>query len=254
MKQTQRHREILAMLTQSGFVNTEEFVEEFKVSPQTIRRDLNDLAKQGLVTRHHGGASLHSSTENEAYSTRKVHYQEEKTRIANALVRRIPNGSSLFIDIGTTTEAVAIALLSHKDLKVVTNNLNVANILRAKDDFTVIVAGGQIRNKDGGIIGEAAKEFIEQFRLDFGILGISGIHEDGSLLDFDFSEVRIAQAIMECSGQTLLAADSTKFNRGAMVNLGHISQVDAFYTDEKPPQELIDIMDQSDVDLIVCLP
>ncbi|MBY6197253.1 DeoR/GlpR family transcriptional regulator [Vibrio hangzhouensis] len=252
MKQTQRHREILAMLSERGFLNTEEFVEVFGVSPQTIRRDLNDLAKQGLVTRHHGGASLHSSTENEAYSARKVSYQDEKNRIARELVKRIPNSSSLFIDIGTTTEAVATALLEHKDLKIVTNNINVANILRVKDDFTVIVAGGQIRNKDGGIIGEAAKEFIEQFRLDYGIIGISGIHEDGSLLDFDFSEVRIAQAIIACSGQTILAADSTKFNRGAMVNLGHISQVDAFYTDEMPPQELVDILEQNEVDLQVC--
>jgi DeoR family glycerol-3-phosphate regulon repressor len=158
----------------------------------------------------------------------------------------------LFIDIGTTTEAVASALLEHRDLKIVTNNINVANILRVKDDFTVIVAGGQIRNKDGGIIGEAAKEFIEQFRLDFGIIGISGIHEDGSLLDFDFSEVRIAQAIIACSGQTILAADSSKFNRGAMVNLGHISQVDALYTDILPPASLVEVIEQNDVDLIVC--
>jgi DeoR family glycerol-3-phosphate regulon repressor len=114
------------------------------------------------------------------------------------------------------------------------------------------VAGGQIRNKDGGIIGEAAKEFIEQFRLDFGIIGISGIHEDGSLLDFDFSEVRIAQAIIACSGQTILAADSSKFNRGAMVNLGHISQVDALYTDILPPASLVEVIEQNDVDLIVC--
>ncbi|WP_244357542.1 DeoR/GlpR family transcriptional regulator [Vibrio gelatinilyticus] len=252
MKQTQRHREILSMLAQSGFLTTEEFVDELSVSPQTIRRDLNELANQGVISRHHGGASLHSSTENEAYSTRKIHFQTEKSYIAKQLVKRIPNGSSLFIDIGTTTEAVASALLEHRDLKIVTNNINVANILRVKDDFTVIVAGGQIRNKDGGIIGEAAKEFIEQFRLDFGIIGISGIHEDGSLLDFDFSEVRIAQAIIACSGQTILAADSSKFNRGAMVNLGHISQVDALYTDILPPASLVEVIEQNDVDLIVC--
>ncbi|BCL73331.1 Glycerol-3-phosphate regulon repressor [Vibrio nigripulchritudo MADA3029] len=252
MKQTQRHHEILALLDEQGFLSTEAFVETFNVSPQTIRRDLNELAKQGLISRHHGGASLYSSTENEAYSTRKVSHQEEKARIAAELVKKIPNGSSLFIDIGTTTEAVATALLNHKDLKVVTNNINVASILMAKEDFTVIIAGGQIRNKDGGIIGEATREFIEQFRMDFGIIGISGIDSDGSLLDFDYSEVKIAQAIIASSRQTLLAADSSKFNRGAMVNLGHISQVDSLFTDEMPAAELVEVIKQHEVELLVC--
>lgn len=158
----------------------------------------------------------------------------------------------MFIDIGTTTEAVATALLNHKDLKVVTNNINVASILMPKEDFTVIIAGGQIRNKDGGIIGEATREFIEQFRMDFGIIGISGIDSDGSMLDFDYSEVKIAQAIIASSRQTLLAADSSKFNRGAMVNLGHISQVDSLFTDEVPASNLVDVIKQHDVELVVC--
>ncbi|MBD1556350.1 DeoR/GlpR family transcriptional regulator [Vibrio sp. S9_S30] len=252
MKQTQRHHEILALLDEQGFLSTEAFVDTFNVSPQTIRRDLNELAQQGLISRHHGGASLYSSTENEAYSTRKISHQEEKARIATELVKKIPNGASMFIDIGTTTEAVATALLNHKDLKVVTNNINVASILMPKEDFTVIIAGGQIRNKDGGIIGEATREFIEQFRMDFGIISISGIDSDGSMLDFDYSEVKIAQAIIASSRQTLLAADSSKFNRGAMVNLGHISQVDSLFTDELPASDLVDVIKQHDVELVVC--
>ena len=252
MKQTQRHHQILTLLAQQGFMSTEAFVETFEVSPQTIRRDLNDLAKQGMISRHHGGASLYSSTENEAYSTRKVHLKDEKSRIANKLVQRIPDGSSLFIDIGTTTEAVATALLNHNDLKIVTNNIHVASILMAKEDFTIVVSGGQIRNKDGGIIGEAAREFIEQFRMDFGILGISAIHPDGSLLEFDYSEVKIAQAIIASSRQSFLAADSSKFGRSAMVNMGNISQIDALFTDANPPEELREKMHEHEVELVVC--
>ncbi len=156
-----------------------------------------------------------------------------------AMVQHIPDGATLFIDIGTTPEAVARALLEHNDLRVVTNNLNVASILTGKDDFRVILAGGgEVRNRDGGIVGEATLDFISQFRLDFGIMGISGIDLDGSLLDFDYHEVRVKQAIIENSRCVMLGVDHTKFGRNAMVNLGDISQIDMLFTDQNPPEEL----------------
>ncbi|MGL5039712.1 MAG: DeoR/GlpR family transcriptional regulator [Aeromonas sp.] len=252
MKQTQRHLAILETLTQQGFVSTDHLVTHFEVSPQTIRRDLNDLALQNKIHRHHGGASLYSSTVNTAYSARKVMQLQEKERIAQALAAHIPNGASLFIDIGTTTEAIARALLNHRELKVVTNNLNVASILTAKDDFTVIIAGGEIRNRDGGIVGEATRDFISQFRMDYGVIGISGIDNDGSLLDFDYHEVKIAQGIIAHSRQVLLAADHTKFGRNAMVNLGHLSQVHALFTDLAPPEPLARLIEQHQIACHVC--
>ena len=106
MKQTQRHLEILDVLTRQGFVSTDDLVTHFDVSPQTIRRDLNDLAEQNKIRRHHGGASLHSSTVNTAYSARKVMQLKEKERIAREVAANIPDGSSLFIDIGTNCEIV----------------------------------------------------------------------------------------------------------------------------------------------------
>ena len=114
----------------------------------------------------------------------------------------MPNHASLFINIGTTTEEVAKALHEHKGLSVVTNNLNVALILSHKPDFRVIVAGGLVRARDHGIIGELTIDLIRQFKVDIGIIGISGIDRDGALLDFDYREVRVAQAIMENSRQS----------------------------------------------------
>ena len=192
MKQNERHQEILNLLNQQGFASTEALVDKFKVSPQTIRRDLNELADQNKIIRHHGGAALpNSSTSNTAYVARKVMLLDEKERIAAAVAARIPDGASLFIDIGTTTEAIARALLNHKDLRIVTNNLNVATILIENDSFRVIIAGGEIRNRDGGIMGEATRDFIGQFRMDYGIIGISGIDMNGTLLDFDYHEVLV---------------------------------------------------------------
>lgn len=157
MKQTQRHDAIIELVKKQGYVSTEELVEHFSVSPQTIRRDLNDLAEQNMILRHHGGAALPSSSVNTPWHDRKATQTEEKERIARKVAAQIPNGSTLFIDIGTTPEAVAHALLGHSNLRIVTNNLNVANTLMAKEDFRIILAGGELRSRDGGIIGEATR-------------------------------------------------------------------------------------------------
>ena len=109
MKQTQRHNGIIELVKQQGYVSTEELVEHFSVSPQTIRRDLNELAEQNLILRHHGGAALPSSSVNTPWHDRKATQTEEKERIARKVAEQIPNGSTLFIDIGTTPEAVAHA-------------------------------------------------------------------------------------------------------------------------------------------------
>jgi DeoR family glycerol-3-phosphate regulon repressor len=252
VKQTQRHDAIIELVRLQGYVSTEELVEHFDVSPQTIRRDLNDLADQNKIQRHHGGAALPSSSVNAAYNDRKVMWSEQKARIAQRVASQIPDGATLFIDIGTTPEAVAHALLNHSNLRIVTNNLNVANTLMVKEDFRIILAGGELRSRDGGIIGEATLDFISQFRLDFGILGISGIDSDGSLLEFDYHEVRTKRAIIENSRSVLLVVDHSKFGRNAMVNLGSISLVDTVYTDVMPPAGVMQVIKENNVQLELC--
>ncbi len=122
---------------------------------------------------------------------------------------------------------------------MITNNLNVAALLAHKADFQVTVAGGVVRARDRGIVGEAAIDLIRQFRVDFGVIGISGIDLDGTLLDFDYQEVRVAQAIIASSRQVFLAADHTKFGRNAMVRLGGLDDVDALFTDAMPPAPVV---------------
>lgn len=251
MKQTQRHDAIIELVKKQGYVSTEELVEQFAVSPQTIRRDLNDLADQKMILRHHGGAALPSSSVNTSRTTEN-RPKPRKERIARKVASEIPDGATLFIDIGTTPEAVAHALLNHNDLRIVTNNLNVANTLMVKEDFRIITAGGELRSRDGGIIGEATTDFISQFRLDFGILGISGIDSDGSLLEFDYHEVRTKRAIIENSRHVMLVVDHSKFGRNAMVNMGSISMVDAVYTDVMPPAGVLKVITDNNLQLELC--
>lgn len=253
MKQNTRHEKIIQLVKEEGFVSTEVLVSYFDVSPQTIRRDLNELAENDQVRRHHGGASLlESSVVNDSYITRKQKTAKEKMVIAKAMAQQIPNDSSLFIDIGTTSEALASALLHHSNLRVVTNNINVASILMQKPDFHVIIAGGEVRNKDAGIVGEAAVDFIKQFRLDYGVITISGLDIDGSLLDFDYQEVSVTKAIMACSQTVFLPIDHTKFGRKAMVNIGNVKDIHKLFSDVAPPDELKQLLSEHQVELIVC--
>ncbi|AYF87982.1 DeoR family transcriptional regulator [Pseudomonas sp. JS3066] len=244
-----RQQDILDLTRERGYVSIDELAQAFGVTPQTIRRDINQLAEHGLLRRTHGGAASEgSSTQNTAYAMRAGQNRDEKQRIADAVAEYIPDHASLFINIGTTTEAIARALMGHKGLKVITNNLHVAAQLADKPDFEVLVAGGTVRS-DGGIVGQAAVDFIQQFKVDYALVGISGIDEDGSLLDFDYQEVRVSQAIIENARQVFLAADSSKFGRNAVVRLGAISLVDRLFTDHQPSPALTRLLAEHKVHL-----
>ncbi len=247
----ERHEKIRQHVLNKGYVTIDYLAGEFNVTPQTIRRDINSLSEEGLVNRYHGGAGLSSSTENLEYNKRKVLCLKEKQQIAKMVAESIPYNTSLFINIGTTTEAIANALCNHQRLSVITNNLNVASILSGNENFEIIVAGGVVRHRDGGIIGPLTIDFIQQFRVDYGIIGISGIDLDGTLLDFDYREVRAARAIIDNTRKVFLAADHTKFGRNAMVRLGHIGEIDELFTDSPPPAALTEILVHEDVKLHV---
>ncbi|MBB4303723.1 DeoR family glycerol-3-phosphate regulon repressor [Rhodobium orientis] len=226
-----RHTEIVTLAKEQGRVLVEELAARFDVTPQTIRKDLNDLCQRRILSRIHGGAVLPSGTENMEYEQRRQIAAREKAAIGVAAAGLIPNDASIIINIGTTTEAVGEALLDHEGLMVITNNINVANRMRIYPQFEVVIAGGMVRASDGGVVGEAAVDFIRQFKVDYAVIGVSAIDQDGSLLDFDFREVKVAQAIIANARHVILVSDSTKFERTAPVRIGHLSQVDTFVTD-----------------------
>ena len=238
-----------------GAVSVEALADRFEVTLQTVRRDVKLLSDAGLLARFHGGVRVPSSTtENIAYRQRQLLNQAAKARIARTVAAAVPSGCSLIINIGTTTEAIARELLRHKGLRVITNNLNVAAILSDNPDCEVIVAGGVVRTRDRGIIGEVTVEFIKQFKVDIGLIGISGIEDDGTLRDFDYREVKVAQTIIEHAREVWLAADSSKFNRPAMVELARLSQIDRLFTDMPPPDPFPALLEEADVSCEVAHP
>jgi DeoR family glycerol-3-phosphate regulon repressor len=247
-----RQLKLLEQVQARGSVSVEELAALFGVTLQTVRRDVKLLSDAGLLARFHGGVREPSSTtENIAYRQRQLLNEAAKQRIARAVAKAVPEGCSLIINIGTTTEAIARELLRHKGLRVITNNLNVAAILSDNTDCEVIVTGGVVRSRDRGIVGEATVDFIRQFKADIGLIGISGIEADGSLRDFDYREVKVAQTIIQHSREVWLAADCSKFNRPAMVEVARLNQVDILYTDATPPSPFPVLMSDAGVTCLV---
>jgi DeoR family transcriptional regulator, glycerol-3-phosphate regulon repressor len=235
-----------------GSVSVEALAERFGVTLQTVRRDVKLLADAALLARFHGGVRVPSSTtENIAYRQRQQLNETSKQRIARAVAKAVPNGCSLIINIGTTTEAIARELLQHRGLRVITNNLNVAAILSDNPQCEVIVAGGVVRARDRGIVGEVTVDFMRQFRVDIGLIGISGIESDGTLRDFDYREVKVARAIIEQSRTVWLASDHSKFNRPAMVELARLGELDMLFTDAAPPAPFPALLAEAGVQCVV---
>ena len=250
-KLNKRQDDILSLAEQEGYVSVENLAEAFTVTQQTIRRDINYLCDQELLVRTHGGAFYSSGVSNFAYKSRKYLASDEKSEIANAVAEIIPNHSSVILNIGTTTEKVAESLLSHQGLKVVTNNINIVNIFAHSDDAKVWLAGGKVRKSDSAVIGESTADFIKQFKVDYAVVGVSAIDNDGSLMDFDYEEVIVSKAIFEHCRKLILVADNFKFDRTAPMLIGNISEIDILVTNIQPSPEIINICNNNNVEIIV---
>ena len=248
MNSNPRQIRLLESVRTRGSMTVEQLADMLDVTLQTVRRDVQRLADEGLLTRFHGGVRIPmSTTENIAYQQRASLNAEGKMRIARAVADRVPNDCSLILNIGTTTEAIAQQLMRHTGLRVITNNLNVATILSGNTACEVIVAGGAVRSRDRAVVGESAIDFIRQFKVDIALIGVSSIESDGSLRDYDLREVKVAQTIIAQAREVWLAADASKFNRPAMIQLGTLADIDRLFTDAPPPPPFPDLLDRAQV-------
>lgn len=238
MSRTFRQPEILEIARRTGKVTVDGLADHFDVTLQTIRRDLTELADSGALARVHGGAVMPSGTMNIGYEERRGLNDAAKLAIARACAAAIPEDASIFLNIGTSTEAVARELRQHRNIMVVTNNINVANILISNPDCEIIVAGGTLRRSDGGLIGNLTVQTIRQFKFDVAVIGCSAMDEDGDLLDFDIHEVSVSQTIIEQARKTFLVADHSKFQRRAPARIASLAAIDTVFTDARLPGDL----------------
>ncbi|MCF2871528.1 DeoR/GlpR family DNA-binding transcription regulator [Octadecabacter sp. G9-8] len=229
-----RHTEILDRARLHGKVTVQGLASAFGVTLQTIRRDLSDLADQGRLSRVHGGAVLPSGITNIGYEDRRRLNDAAKTRIGVMCAHEIKNGSSVFLGIGTTCEAVARALVHHEGLLVMTNNLNAVPILSANPNCKVLVTGGTVRAADSGLVGAQAASTARNLKFDLAVIGCSALDQSGDLFDYDLDEVIVSQTVIDNSRATALVADASKFERAAPARIAALSDLSFFMTDTAP--------------------
>ncbi|WIY25779.1 DeoR/GlpR family DNA-binding transcription regulator [Parasedimentitalea psychrophila] len=237
---TSRGAEILDLITMSGgSMRIHSIAEALDVSEETVRRNVRRLSEDGFVQKVHGGVLLKHGSIELSFTQRMDESPRAKHRIASHVAGLISNGSSLFLDIGSTTAFIANALKNHTELLVVTNSVAVAHTLAARNNNRVFMPGGELREHDGGIFGAQVLDFVGQFRTDFSVLSAAAINAKNGFMLFDLEEAQYSRAIMARSGTTIIAADSTKFGRSAPISIGDPSSVDLLITDATPPQDIV---------------
>ncbi|MEZ8140803.1 DeoR family transcriptional regulator [Enterovibrio norvegicus FF-33] len=232
---TEIRRELIIEMTQAkGNVSVEMLTEFLGVSAQTVRRDINQLCGENLLRRRHGGVESFERQLNAPYQQRALTKSEEKRAIARAVADIIPDGATIFISIGSTPAIVAEALTQKSELTVMTNNLNAAMTLSNEPSNRIIIPGGELRMPDRDILGDGVLDFFNSYRAEFGIFGVAGVTEDGGMLDFHASEVRVREAIRTHCKTSVLVMDSTKLTRTAPAVGGSIFDVDQIIMDRHP--------------------
>ena len=223
----ERIRFIHARIDRDSAVKVDELARELQVSAITIRRDLKTLEEQGKLTRTYGGAV---STDNriisneENYDDKKIHTHGAKTAMARRCLELIPNSASLILDAGTSTFEVARLLGMKKNITAITSDLRIASELYQIGCHT-FVAGGEIQNSTGALLGPYTEQFYSEMNVEVGIIGVAGISSEGILYTPTMGKAKLKQEIMRVSSVRVLLADSVKFN---ISSFWRISSLDAF--------------------------
>lgn len=222
---------IVELLRLQGVVSVDGLASHFQVTPQTIRRDLNALYEANVVRRRHGGAELAGPERNVSFQARRITHFHAKVQIGRAVASLIPNGASVLLGFGTTPEQVALSLVEHHELTVVTNNLSAAMPLSQNHSNRVVIAGGVLRQPNPEILGPEAERLFNSFKADFGVSGVGGFDLEGALLDFDIAESDCHKALRGNCRTRILVLDHSKFGRLAAVRSGSIDDIDVLVTD-----------------------
>ena len=233
-KKQQRRAAISALVLEQGAVTVGSLAEQFGVSMQTIRRDVDTLCKGDTLHRVHGRIELSEEFLNTSFDQRAETNLLGKQAIGSVAASLIPDGSTVFVSIGSTPLSVAQALRRRKNLTIITNNLSAAMALSEEASNRIILPGGELRLPDRDILGDDVLEFFGRYRADFGVFGVAGVAKDGALLDFHSTEVRARQKIRANSSKSILVVDQSKFGRPAPAIGDNIADLDVTIIDRLP--------------------
>ena len=239
-----RRRDLIQQVVQErGGVSVGSLAEMLGVSTQTIRRDIDKLCDGKTLRRSHGRIELSPELLNTPFDQRAVTNRAGKQSIADLVAGLIPNGSTIFLSIGSTPLEVAKALVQRQDLTVITNNLGAAMALSEEVSNRIILPGGELRLPDRDFIGEGSVDFFGRFRTEFAIFGVAGVAEDGGLLDFHPAEVRARQQMQRNAQTSILVLDHSKFGRIAPALGGNLTEPDRVVVDHPPASPFLELLE-----------
>ncbi len=252
MLEVERQQAVLHHLRLKGSGNVADLAEALGVSPSTVRRDLADMSDRQLLTRVRGGASL-SGVQSEPDRARRVIAQDaEKRRIGAAAAERIADGSTLLITGGTTTEAMVPFLAGKERLTVLTNALNVANLLSSHRDITVVVLGGILRHDEMSLLGPIAERTLAEFHVDVAVYSAFGIDAERGLYGAHALEASTDRSLLASAASLTVLADHTKFGQRGPVRLAPPSAIHTLITDSATDPGPLAAMRAQGVDVVTC--
>ncbi|WP_103333990.1 DeoR/GlpR family DNA-binding transcription regulator [Pseudotabrizicola formosa] len=237
-KKALRQQRLLQRLTLDRHLTLDEIAQHFAVTTQTARRDVMELSQRGYLRRVPGGAMVIDGVGAGTLRDRRIANRAAKERIAVRVAAEIPDGSAIFLDTGTTCEAIARALVGAKDLRVVTYSLRIAAFLADQTSFILALPGGFVRLVDGAVFQESTAAFLSGFRFDLAILSVTGVEASGELTNDDPAEVTVVRAAMAQAQRTYLAVDHSKFGNRGLVQMGNLSEISCVISDRPPPDEV----------------
>ncbi len=229
----ERQASIENYLRKEGYAQVEELSRLLDVSPITIRRDLDLLEKTGLVERSHGGARFRNFLHRESlYEEKGRAHQEEKAAIGQKIASLIQPGETIFINSGSTTRYVAAALRDRKDIRIITNNITILQVLGAGDGPEVILPGGFYRHQSQCLVGEETLEFLRRVFVDRAVIGTDGLSLENGLTSPVAQEAAVTRTMVEqCQGEVIVGADSSKMGRISHFKTVELGRVDLVVTD-----------------------
>lgn len=234
MLNNHRREHILERISNHHRVSVTDIAASLKVSDETIRRDLKDLEKEGLLQRVHGGAISPSPIRDEPITERVQKCAKEKTVIARLAVKLISDHTSIFLNIGSTVEALARELGRFSDLKLYTNSLNVAQIAKDHHGVTVFVTPGQLRRVESDLVGYDTIAYLQNYNFDTAFMGVAGVDVERGFMDYEEEEANIRQVLVKCARNKVMLADSSKFGKSANICSARFHEIDTLVTDSKP--------------------
>ena len=246
-----RRDRILEQLRQKGKVLVSELSRELGATPVTIRKDLDALERDGYLVRIQGGALLRARSADDWREEGVIEHLAEKQSIARAVAAQIPDGSTLFLNSGTTSQCLAAALKEHRSLNVVTNSLPVALEVGRSPLIHVLLLGGEINTQYGFTYGSDAEEQLRRYQAGWAVLSVDGVSARGGVTSFHAEETAIDRMMIAHAKHTIIAADYSKIGRTGFTHICDAGSEIQLITDDRCSTDAVRELEQVGVDVTV---